>query len=392
MTTVSQENQEENTSSYKIPNSAKIVEDIKLSVSSIFTKSNFILLICFLIVYFILYYIIKMFSNDGDTENRVNSQLALSRTIDIFVSVIFITILVVLYNDLNQTDKNDIIGQMLLWIKNFFDDPTTPFTFTIFILIFYTLIYVLQVPMTSETKPFTIGVIESSLFIVLICVFIINFFKYVFGISLMNLIFGANNELVKLWKNLPDEFNYDACGNKIVPENPENKIVAGDVILPKEEVFHISNNLYTYEDSAPICKSLGARLANYDDIEKMYNGGGEFCEYGWSAGQQALFPTQKDTWDALQKLSPEKRNDCGRQGINGGFISNPNIRFGINCFGIRPSATDADLNRLKQANIEKIQPKTIQDEIIDAKVKYWKENKDKMLIVDSFNNKKWSQY
>ena len=84
---------------YKIPNSAKIVEDIKLSVSSIFTKSNFILLICFLIVYFILYYIIKMFSNDNP---NFNSQLAMSRTIDIFVSVIFITILVAFYYNLNQ--------------------------------------------------------------------------------------------------------------------------------------------------------------------------------------------------------------------------------------------------------------------------------------------------
>ena len=380
----------QDTNIYKIPNSAKIVEDIKLSVSSIFTKSNFILLICFLIVYFILYYIIKMFSNDGDTENRVNSQLALSRTIDIFVSVIFITILVVLYNDLNQTDKNDIIGQMLLWIKNFFDDPTTPFTFTIFILIFYTLIYVLQVPMTSETKPFTIGVIESSLFIVLICVFIINFFKYVFGISLMNLIFGTNNELVKLWKNLPDEFNYDACGNKIVPEN---KIVAGDVILPKEEVFHISNNLYTFDDAKNICKMFDSKLATYDQIEIAYNGGAEWKSYGWSEGQMAFFPTQKDTWEKLQKLSPEKPNhDLGRQGINGGFIPNKNIKFGVNCYGVKPSATDLDLNRLKHSNTEPIQPKTIQDEIIDAKVKYWKENKDKMLIVDSFNNKKWSQY
>jgi len=384
----SQENKDQNT--YNMPNSAKIVEDIKLSVSSIFTKSNFILLICFLIVYFILYYIINMFSNGDDTENRVNSQLFLSRTIDTFVSVIFITILVILYYDLNQTDKNDIIGRMLLWIKNFFDDPTTPFTFTIFILIFYTLIYVLRVPMTHETKPFTIGVIESSLFITLICVFIINFFKYVFGISLMNLIFGANNELVKLWKNLPDEFNYDACGNKTDTEKPE---IADDVSVPKEEVFHISNNLYDFDDAKAVCKSFDSKLATYDQIEIAYNGGAEWCGFGWSENQQILYPTQKDTWGKLQKLSPEKPNhDCGRPGINGGFIPNKNIKFGVNCYGVKPSATDLDLNRLKHSNTEPIQPKTIQDKIIDAKVKYWKENKDSMLIVDSFNKKQWSQY
>ena len=379
----SQENQE-TPNPYKIPNSAKIVEDIKLSVSSIFTKSNFILLICFLIVYFIIYYIIKMFSND-DTENKVNSQLALSRTIDIFVSVIFIIILVAFYYNLNQTEKNDIIGQMLLWIKNFFDDPTTPFSFIIFILIFYTIIYVLQIPMTSDTKPFTIGVIESTLFIVLICVFIINFFKYVFGISLMNLMFGANNELVKLWNKLPDDDSVDS-----VKDNSGN-VVVPVLDTPKEEVFHISNNLYTYDDSVAICSAFDSKLATYDQIEQAYNNGSEWKGYGWSAGQMILFPTQKDTWNELQKIKGHE-NDAGRPGINGGFISNNQMLFGVNCFGIKEKSTVADLNRLKHSNIEPIKPKTIQDEIIDAKVKYWKENKDQMLILSSFNKDKWSQY
>ena len=369
---------------YKIPNSAKIVEDIKLSVSSIFTKSNFILLICFLIVYFIIYYIIKMFSND-DTENKVNSQLALSRTIDIFVSVIFIIILVAFYYNLNQTEKNDIIGQMLLWIKNFFDDPTTPFSFIIFILIFYTIIYVLRIPMTPESKPFTIDVIESNLFIVLICVFIINFFKYVFGISLMNLMFGANNELVKLWNKLPDDDSVDS-----VKDNSGN-VVVPVLDTPKEEVFHISNNLYTYDDSVAICSAFDSKLATYDQIEQAYNNGSEWKGYGWSAGQMILFPTQKDTWNELQKIKGHE-NDAGRPGINGGFISNNQMLFGVNCFGIKEKSTVADLNRLKHSNIEPIKPKTIQDEIIDAKVKYWRENKDQMLIVNSFNKDKWSQY
>lgn len=379
----SQDNQE-TPNPYKIPNSAKIVEDIKLSVSSIFTKSNFILLICFLIVYFIIYYIIKMFSND-DTENKVNSQLALSRTIDIFVSVIFIIILVAFYYNLNQTEKNDIIGQMLLWIKNFFDDPTTPFSFIIFILIFYTIIYVLRIPMTPESKPFTIDVIESNLFIVLICVFIINFFKYVFGISLMNLMFGANNELVKLWNKLPDDDSVDS-----VKDNSGN-VVVSVLDTPKEEVFHISNNLYTYDDSVAICSAFDSKLATYDQIEQAYNNGSEWKGYGWSAGQMILFPTQKDTWNELQKIKGHE-NDAGRPGINGGFISNNQMLFGVNCFGIKEKSTVADLNRLKHSNIEPIKPKTIQDEIIDAKVKYWKENKDQMLILSSFNKDKWSQY
>ena len=381
--------QEEN--QYKIPNSAKIVDDIKLSVSSIFTKSNFILLICFLIVYFILFYIIKFFSND-DTENKVNAQLAMSRTIDIFVSVIFITILIMMYYSLNQTEKNDIIGQMLLWTKNFFDDPTTPFSFIIFILIFYTIIYVLQIPMTPETKPFTIGIIESKLFIVLICVLIINFFKYVFGISLMNLMFGANNELVKLWHKLPDEFHYDACGNQIVSVKDNSGNIAVPVLdTPKEEVFNISNNLYTYDDAISICKSFDSKLATYDQIEDAYNKGGEWGTYGWSENQMILFPTQKDTWNKLQKIKGHE-NDRGRPGVNGNYISNAQMLFGVNCYGIKPSSTVDDLNRLKHSNTEPVQPKTTQDVIMDAKVKYWRENQNTMLILNSFNKDKWSEF
>jgi hypothetical protein len=324
-----------------------------------------------------------MFSGD---VNPVDSQLSLSRTIDIFIFVILITILVLFYY--SETENND---DMLLWIKNFFDNPTTPFSLIIFILIFYTVIYVFRIPMTPETKPFTIGVIENTLFIVLICVFIINFFKYVFGINLMNLMFGANNELIKLWKGLPD--NYDACGNKMVADNSGNKTapVVPVPVKPKEEVFNISNNIYTYDDSVAICKVFDSKLATYDQIENAYNNGAEWRNYGWSEGQMILFPTQKDTWNKLQKLSPEKRNDAGRPGINGGFISNKNMLFGVNCFGVKPSGTVADLNRLTAIS-DTVQPKTIGDEIMDAKVKYWKENKDKMLILNPYNQKQWSQY
>ena len=49
----------------------------------------------------------------------------------------------------------------------------------------------------------------------------------------------------------------------------------------------------------------------------------------------AYFPTQYDKWKKLQTIKGHE-NDCGRPGINGGFIDNPNVRFGINCFGYKP--------------------------------------------------------
>jgi hypothetical protein len=104
-----------------------------------------------------------------------------------------------------------------------------------------------------------------------------------------------------------------------------------------EEVYNVGNNVYNYDEAQAVCKAYGARLATYDEIENAYNDGGEWCNYGWSEGQMAYFPTQKDTWDTLQR-DPKLKHACGRPGINGGFIDNPNVKFGANCFGVKPMA------------------------------------------------------
>ena len=33
------------------------------------------------------------------------------------------------------------------------------------------------------------------------------------------------------------------------------------------------------------------------------------------------------------------QHDCGRPGINGGYIGNENVKFGINCYGYKPKMT-----------------------------------------------------
>jgi hypothetical protein len=101
------------------------------------------------------------------------------------------------------------------------------------------------------------------------------------------------------------------------------------------EVFNIGNNIYTYDNAKEVCGAYGARLATYDEIENSYNNGGEWCNYGWSEGQMAYFPTQKSTWNELQK-DDRLKNACGRPGVNGGYMLNPNIKFGANCFGVKP--------------------------------------------------------
>ena len=55
-------------------------------------------------------------------------------------------------------------------------------------------------------------------------------------------------------------------------------------------------------------------------MEDAYEDGADWCSYGWSEDQMAFFPTQKEKWKKLQKIEGHK-HDCGRPGINGGYIA-----------------------------------------------------------------------
>ena len=121
----------------------------------------------------------------------------------------------------------------------------------------------------------------------------------------------------------------------------------------RKQVFHIPGNYYVYPDAKALCKAYGADLANYDQIEEAYKKGGEWCSYGWSEGQMAYFPTQKSTWNKLQTEKGHE-NDCGRPGINGGYIDNPAVRFGANCYGIKPQMTEQDEEYMNNYRIRKM--------------------------------------
>ena len=121
-------------------------------------------------------------------------------------------------------------------------------------------------------------------------------------------------------------------------------------------------------------------------MEDAYNNGGEWCGYGWSNGQMALFPTQKKTWNNLQKI-PGHEHDCGRPGINGGYIDNPNVKFGINCFGYKPKINDQEQELMNNANIY---PKTKADIAFEERVEHWK-RKLSTILISPFSRTNWSR-
>lgn len=148
-------------------------------------------------------------------------------------------------------------------------------------------------------------------------------------------------------------------------------------VLTGPEVFHIADNVFTYDEARAVCKAYDAELASYPQIEQAYNSGAEWCGYGWSEGGLALYPTQEATWERLQKeQDPSKRIECGRPGINGGYFD-PTTKFGVNCYGIKPQKKKQDTMSAEEGAFRRL-------------VGQFKERIDKMLI-SPFNEKEWSE-
>lgn len=150
----------------------------------------------------------------------------------------------------------------------------------------------------------------------------------------------------------------------------------------EEEVYHLANQDYTYKQAKCKCAAYGGRLASKDEIVKAYNNGAEWCSYGWSDGQNAYYPTQKCTWDKLQEGAPEHRLDCGMPGINGGFFSNPKLKFGANCYGVKP----------KGELVQEKPPVCSGKEFCDMRQNTFASNKLDTDEIASFNDKQWSRF
>ena len=187
--------------------------------------------------------------------------------------------------------------------------------------------------------------------------------------------------------NMPNMPNMSDINNsdKYITSDKKSNSDSDNVLkyLKKKQVFHIPENTFNFIESKALCKAYGGRLATYDELEDAYKNGADWCSYGWSKNQMALFPTQKEKWNELQKIKGHE-HDCGRPGINGGFIKNSNVNFGVNCYGKKPEMLDPDaLNR-------PLYPVTKTDKKIDQLSKQY-ESGLKSIDLSPFNHENWSR-
>jgi len=226
--------------------------------------------------------------------------------------------------------------------------------------------------MSGENRGSSTSMLTVLLGGVVIAILVLNGFQYFFNINLT--------------ANLKDLFTDKPTLELTVEQSEADQGIAPvPEITEKKQVFHIPGNNYTYDNAESLCKAYGSRLATYDEVEKSYDNGAEWCSYGWSDKQLALFPTQKETWNKLQTIEGHE-NDCGRTGINGGYIANQNVKFGANCYGYKPKITDTELDMMQTAPLY---PRTLKDVEEEKRVDYWR-RKIPDILVSPFNKNVWS--
>jgi preprotein translocase subunit SecG len=222
---------------------------------------------------------------------------------------------------------------------------------------------------------------------ILVILLLFNAFQYFFSINITAYIknlFKPNTQL-EIVVNKPKPFNKQKRYQKVKQEEEEEEEEISEIKTAKQ-VFNIPGNYYNYKNAKAICTAYGANLATYSQIENSYNDGGEWCNYGWSEDQMALFPTQQKTYNHLQQIAGHE-HDCGRPGINGGYMANPNLQFGVNCYGYKPKMTKEE-NKLMET-IPRY-PQSNENIEFDKRVDYWKKQINNILV-SPFNSNTWSQ-
>ena len=250
----------------------------------------------------------------------------------------------------------------------------------------------INLPITAESTAQTGWITMLMIFGVLVFIFSVVFVFFQQEITNgLNSFFTSVRDALGMEVAPPPPSDKNEVTKPSVPPDQESNIpttIAEKMLptgAPGSEVFAVSKNTFTYYDAQPLCKALGAELATYDQVKAAWDKGADWCNYGWVKGQNAIFPTQTDTWQKLQAGPEEERGACGRPGINGGYFDNPELRFGVNCYGPKPSQSTHD-----EATVAKRtgQPLTVGALEVEKKVNKFRSEADNIGVLP-FNGNKW---
>lgn len=279
--------------------------------------------------------------------------------------------------EVNINPVTGVPGESYNYIDEWMANPLILFIVLVVILLYYTLFSYASgsEQMASSTGNGGANFLEILLWGTFLTIVLMNALRYFYGANIVA-------KISKLFSQEPQlditVTTTDAGAAEVAPV-PE--------MTYSKQVFHVPGNHYTYDDAKAVCAAYGGKLASYNEMEDAYEEGADWCSYGWSEDQMAFFPTQEEKWKRLQKIEGHK-HDCGRPGINGGYIANPNVKFGVNCYGYKPDITPYESKLMRESTGL---PTTKKEREFQKLVEDWK-RKIPQILISPFNNKNWSAF
>jgi hypothetical protein len=267
--------------------------------------------------------------------------------------------------------------------------PLVLVVLTIILICYFLIFNYLDVSVPTQTfENQSMSFLELLMWGLIVFLVLINGMQYFFKMDVKAAITNLISETpeIDLKINKSDDMDTGDDDKTNVEKGLDKIVNTIDLEEDSNQVFHVSDNTYNYEQARAVCKAYKSKLATYSQVEDAYKNGGEWCGYGWSDQQMALFPTQKKTFDGLQKIKGHE-HDCGRPGINGGYMKNEKLRFGVNCFGKRPEITPEEQKVLESSTPY---PLTVEERDFNKLVRYYKQKLPEMMI-SPYNYKKWGK-
>lgn len=209
----------------------------------------------------------------------------------------------------------------------------------------------------------------------------------IFLISLIVLFVATNGNqtktIVQSIKEISDFILRALIVDREVDEVEDKKSIP-DARVEKEEVFHVPNQLFTYEEAKLFCKQLGVRMANLNDLKRAYLKGASWMTMGWTDNQLGLY--------ILQPRTVRRYPEAGNVGINGGYFENAKLRMGINCYGVKPKP---DPKRIEIAysdlqEVDGASPFERESTTNEAVADYMAQLKSGDIVISPWNTNKWS--
>ena len=183
----------------------------------------------------------------------------------------------------NKEERNALFTTMSQGFKDKLNNNWTVLTSIIEIAVLYGVLYIFGLPSELNKMPKSISFILTILIILTTISIVVFVFNNFLNVKIVDMIYRGI--AVVFEESAKEEEQDQEEARKLEP-------------IKKEEVFNISNNLYTYEEAPYVCKALNARLANYDEIEQSYE----------AAQNGVIMDGLKDKWHSSQHKKIHGRN------------------------------------------------------------------------------------